>query len=285
MEVSASRQAVTLTRLTAVTITFGVGAASFALSFTALRDLATRGHIPAGQAWLWPLMVDGAILLATLGVVIMAGDDPQYRDDRRFFWWVLGGGAAVSITCNALHAILPADQPLNAWFRGFLAGVAPAALLVTTHGLTLLTRMQRRNAVNPLLPRSTEDQAQPSVMATDEPAAEVGQPMPSVKEAVQCNQALVPCDDSRSDSADPHPYTVPADSRWHQVAPRVLENISLKDAGCGDVAQVLYLSFERTMTNREIGRHLAMSHHTVGKIQAAAARVLRDEQDLASVAS
>lgn len=92
----ATPRSMIMTRVLAVSITFGVGTASFALSFTALRDLAARGHIPVGQAWLWPLMVDGAILLATLGVVIMTGDR-QCRNDRRFFWLVLCGGAMVSI--------------------------------------------------------------------------------------------------------------------------------------------------------------------------------------------
>ena len=78
---------------------------------------------------------------------------------------------------------------------------------------------------------------------------------------------------------------VPSDSRWHSIAPRVSERVTLKDAGRDDVAQILYLSYERTMTNREIGRYLDMSHHTVGKIQTAGAQVLREEQDKVPIAS
>lgn len=252
MSMPGSRWSIMLTRMMAVAITTGVGAASFALSFTALRDLATRGHVPAGQAWLWPLMVDGAILLATLGVVVMAGD-PQCHNDRRFFWLVLGGGAMVSITCNALHAILPADQPLNVWLRGFLAAVAPSALLVTTHGLTLLTRLHRRGAAA---------------------AGTVFEPAPKSEFA---SADATGDDTATAADADHHP-DMPVDSRWHNIAQRVLEHVSLKSTGVADVAQVLWLSYEHAMTNREIGRRLGISHHTVGKIiGAASVHVLRSD--------
>jgi hypothetical protein len=247
----------TLTRILAVAITTGVGAASFALSFTALRDLATRGHVPPQQAWLWPLMVDGAILLATLGVVVVSGD-PQCRNDRRFFWLVLGGGAVVSIACNALHAILPADEPINTWLRGFLAGVAPTALVVTTDGLTRLTRLHRRGMAAALI-----------VAAEPAPERETAAPAPTVTPAAT-DTGTVP---------NEHLTDIPADSRWHAAAARVLEHVSLKNTGLGEVAQVLWLSYERAVTNREIGRRLGISHHTVGKIiSTAATHVLRDDQ-------
>jgi len=265
MSKTTSRLSMMLTRILAVGITFGVGAASFALSFTSLRDLATRGHVPSGQAWLWPLMVDGAILLATLGVVVMAGD-PQCHKDRRFFWLVLGGGAVVSIACNALHAVLPTDQPLDEWLRGFLAGVAPVALLVTTHGLTLLMRLHRRAAANAAAAGNDDPASRPGAAGDDGPETADGD-----------GQEIAPPDEA-DDLVE-----IPADSRWHAMAPRVLERASLKETGTRDrrrdVAEVLYLSFETTMTNRQIGKRLEMSHHTVGKIAAAGAQVLRENQD------
>lgn len=243
---SVSSRSLLVTRIAAVAITFGVGAAGFALSFAALRDLATRGHVPVGQAWLWPLMVDGAILLATLGVVVTAGD-PLCHKDRRFFWQVLAGGATVSIMGNALHAILPADEPLPTWVCGILAAVAPAALLVTTHGLALLTRMHRRGVV---------------AAATDLNAAAV--------EVVADNVAASERDTAVARAATETIPEVPAGSRWHAVAERVMEHVTLRDTEIGDVAKVLVLSYERAASNREIGRSLGISHHTVAKIIGAA---------------
>lgn len=262
MAMAATGWSMRVTRVLAVGITFGVGAASFALSFTALRDLYARGHIPAGQAWLFPLMVDGAILLATLGVVVMAGD-PQCRNDRRFFWLVLCGGAAVSIACNALHAVLPPDQPLNAWLRGFLAAVAPIWLLVTTHGLTLLlTRMRRRSAAAPRLHRREAS----SVSMPG--GAEVNQ-----SAAVDVTEPSVAPTDTEEDALQ----EISADSRWNLVAARILEELKLKTVEQAEVTKVLHLSYERALPDREIGRRLGLDHHTVGKIVRAADAHIRHE--------
>lgn len=258
MSVGTNPLALKMTRALAVTITFGVGVASFALSFTALRDLATRGHVPAGQAWLWPLMVDGAILLATLGVVVMAGD-PQCRSDRRFFWQVLVGGGLLSVACNALHAILPGDQPLPAWMRGLLAGVAPIALLVTTHGLTLLTRMHRRAAALAATASVVDDARAdvpdlagtgPTTERPDRPQERAGDDISSPS-AVSARSGL----------------TCPPDSPWHARAPRVHQDAALKkDTGHDEVAEILFLSFDQALADREIGRRLDLSHHTVAKV-------------------
>lgn len=259
------------TRAVAVLITFGVGAVSFALSFNALRDLATRGHIPAGQAWMWPLMVDGAIILATLGVVVNAGD-PLARTDRRFFWMVLIGGATVSVTGNALHAILPPDQPLSTWLRGFIAAVAPVALLVTTEGLNRLTRRHNR-AVGVL------DDRAGTIVAEGAPPTLASAPAPApgaVSEQAGEGEAGANGGPARVAKAE-QPVVVPADSRWHGIAPKVLAQGSLADGTeCDAVAKVLHLSYDRAMTNREIGKQLGMSHHTVGKIQNLGARVLQE---------
>ena len=55
--------------VTAVSGTVFIAAGAFWLSFTALADLARRSGIDAGQAWAWPLIVDGIIVVATVAVV------------------------------------------------------------------------------------------------------------------------------------------------------------------------------------------------------------------------
>lgn len=275
MTLPATGWSMTATRVLAVSITFGVGTASFALSFTALRDLYARGHIPAGQAWLFPLMVDGAILLATLGVVVMAGD-PQCRNDRRFFWLVLCGGAAVSIACNALHAVLPPGQPLNPWLRGFLAAVAPVWLLVTTHGLTLLLTRIRRRASAPAQHHSHAHNDRPSTdLGTDNPRAHTAASGPEQHDqpaATDTANSSLPPASTGEDSVD-----IPVDSRWPPVAARVVKELTLKNVDQTEVARVLHLSYERALTDREIGRTLGLDHHTVGKIVRTADAHIRHE--------
>ncbi len=49
-----------------VTITVGIGAAAFILSFLALRDLCIQAGQPREIAFLFPVIVDGTILQATM---------------------------------------------------------------------------------------------------------------------------------------------------------------------------------------------------------------------------
>ena len=58
---------------TAIAGTVLIAAFAFWLSFTALSDLARRSGVDAGQAWAWPLIVDGLIVVATVAVVALDG--------------------------------------------------------------------------------------------------------------------------------------------------------------------------------------------------------------------
>ena len=51
--------------ITSVAGTVFIAAGAFWLSFTALADLARRAGIGEGQAWAWPLIVDGVIVVST----------------------------------------------------------------------------------------------------------------------------------------------------------------------------------------------------------------------------
>ncbi|WP_433681208.1 DUF2637 domain-containing protein [Nocardia sp. CA-119907] len=128
-------------RWSAVIIIAGVGAAAFRLSFATLRDLAVLAHIPAKDAWLFPVIVDGTIVLATLGAVVLAKSP-----ERRWFTWVLMVGAAVSVVGNSLHAVA-AGRELPWWASALVAAVAPISLLVDTHGLVVLFRAAQRQSV------------------------------------------------------------------------------------------------------------------------------------------
>ena len=58
---------------TAVAGTVFIAVGAFWLSFTSLADLAARSGIGDGQAWAWPLIVDGVIVVSTVAVVALAG--------------------------------------------------------------------------------------------------------------------------------------------------------------------------------------------------------------------
>ncbi|PPJ05429.1 hypothetical protein C5E51_23330 [Nocardia nova] len=70
--------------------------------------------------------------------------DRAHRPDRAhaFFWCVLVASATVSVTGNAVHAVLHAPVPPIA---GAVAVVPPIALLTAVHGVTVLQRKQVRS--------------------------------------------------------------------------------------------------------------------------------------------
>lgn len=104
----------------------------FVLSFAALRDLAVRVGMPADLGWIWPLLIDGMIVEATLAVVALS-----QRGSRRavwYAWFLLAVGAVVSVGSNSVHAMLTG----HGWAGAAAASVPPVVLLATTHLTVLL---------------------------------------------------------------------------------------------------------------------------------------------------
>lgn len=121
--------------VSAATGTIGIAAGAFWLSFIALADLAARSGITVGQAWVWPLLVDGLIVVATVAVVAL--------DRHRAAWYpwaLLIAGALVSVTANAAHALVAADATVPGVLAGIVAAVPPLVLLASTHLTVVLIR-------------------------------------------------------------------------------------------------------------------------------------------------
>lgn len=268
MEASIQRYpwAVLAIRAAAVALAVCVGAASFRLSFTALADVAVRSHVPPGQAWLWPCTVDGATLLATLGAVVCMSD----RRARRFFWAVLIGGLLVSIGGNDLHAVLPPEQELPWTLRAVVGAVAPIAVVVSIHGLTILLRVRH--------PSSAADQR----AATVDQQEMSSTPTPAHSSSTTVTTAADPSTPDQNPAAptmDDHrgPVVTGPALPYLDLADKVLSIVTVKDIEPKLVAEVLRMSYEQNLPNRDIGRRLMLRHHTVGKIIDASAQVLREE--------
>ena len=82
-----------------------IGGGAFWLSFVALADLAVRSGITRNQAWIWPLLVDGLIVVATVAVVALDGHRAAW-----YPWVLLIAGALMSVSANAAHARGPAAR-------------------------------------------------------------------------------------------------------------------------------------------------------------------------------
>ncbi|WP_454138059.1 DUF2637 domain-containing protein [Microbacterium paulum] len=147
--------------VTAITGTVFIAAGAFWLSFTALADLAQRSGIDAGQAWAWPLIVDGIIVVATVAVVALAGQ----RRPSWYPWTLLAAGAVVSVTANAIHAVIAADSDVPSVLAASVAAVPPLVLLAITHLTVILTRP----TTNPAEP-DPADAAEPDAPEVSEPS-------------------------------------------------------------------------------------------------------------------
>lgn len=119
-------------------LTIGLAAGAFTLSFTALRDLAVKAGIPEPISPLWPLVVDGFIVVATLATI-------RVRDQRvRWYpWAALGLFAVLSVLGNALH-VTTITTEVPAIIAVLVSAVPAIALLVATHlALIMLTPRDR----------------------------------------------------------------------------------------------------------------------------------------------
>ena len=123
---------------TAVVGTVFIAVGAFWLSFTALADLAHASGIAATQAWAWPLIVDGIIVVGTVAVVALAGQRGAW-----YPWMLLMIGAAVSVAANSIHAVVAADADVHPVLAASVAAVPPLVLLAITHLTVVLTQRFR----------------------------------------------------------------------------------------------------------------------------------------------
>src|SRR5699024_5041634 len=79
--------------------------------------------------------VDGIIVVATVSVVALAGHRAAW-----YPWMLLAAGALVSVTANALHAVIAADADVPGLLAAAVAAVPPLVLLAITHLTVILTR-------------------------------------------------------------------------------------------------------------------------------------------------
>lgn len=94
--------------------------AAFVLSFDALRSLAAASGIDGGMAWLYPAIIDGAIIIFSLSVLQASLN----REQTRYPWALVGLFTILSISLNILHA---PTFPLPR----LLAAIPPIALFLS----------------------------------------------------------------------------------------------------------------------------------------------------------
>ncbi|MGF0312513.1 DUF2637 domain-containing protein [Rhodococcus sp. IEGM1428] len=101
----------------------------FAISYIALADLARIAGL-GSEAYLWPVKIDGTIVVGTVAVVGLGG--------HRIAWSLLAASALVSIASNGIHALLTQGS----WIAVEVALTPPVFLLWVTHLTVRLGRTQ-----------------------------------------------------------------------------------------------------------------------------------------------
>jgi uncharacterized protein DUF2637 len=99
-----------------------LAAAAFTLSYDALHQLAMDSRVRPALAWLWPVVIDGTIVVALLTVLAA-----KRASVRAAYPWALAGlFSLASVAFNIAHA---PDRPV----AQLVFAMAPVALVLTTH--------------------------------------------------------------------------------------------------------------------------------------------------------
>jgi hypothetical protein len=125
-----------------------LAAAAFTLSYDALHQLALDSRVRPALAWLWPVVIDGTIVVALLTALAA-----KRAAARASYPWTLAGlFSLASVAFNIAHA---PDRPV----AQLVFAMAPVALVLTTH-LLMQQVGWRRPAPGPPAPVA-EQQAGP----------------------------------------------------------------------------------------------------------------------------
>lgn len=100
-------------------LVFCLAIAAFTLSFNALMELAMNNGISARFAWVFPLIVDGAMIVFSLSILRSS----LYSEKAPWLWFMVVLFTSASIVFNVLHSA-------NSVLSGVIASVPPIALVL-----------------------------------------------------------------------------------------------------------------------------------------------------------
>lgn len=228
----------------AIIIAIGITTGAFVLSFAVLRDLAHQAGMPVDLSWIFPAIVDGAILGATIAAVVLSKINGSAKG-KTFFIWLLVSVVCISVAGNAYHAYKAAQEaarniaagvdvgttPLAPTGAALIAVIPPLLVLAFTHGIGILIKAigNAYSEYNALV-----NQATAIDNATMEPLAQPAPPAAAnVAPAVASPIAVAPVTDQgiAPDLATPEPEVEPQLSVPTVDAPTVvLEPVAVADA-------------------------------------------------------
>lgn len=117
-----------------------VAVTSFWRSFTAIAELAVEYKVPADQAWMIPVAVDGLVVVTTVAAAVA-----RHRVARAYSWALLVAGTIVSVAGNGVHAWQLTESPIGVG----IAVIPPLVTLAAVHLTILLARQDNDTATAP----------------------------------------------------------------------------------------------------------------------------------------
>ena len=123
-----------------------LAAAAFTLSYDALHQLALDGLVRPGLAWMWPVVIDGTIVVALLTVLAAK----RAHTPAGYPWALAGLFSAASVAFNIAHA---PDRPV----ARLVFAMAPVALVLTTHLLMQQVSWRQPPSSRPAAPAPQAD--------------------------------------------------------------------------------------------------------------------------------
>jgi hypothetical protein len=146
-----------------------LAAAAFILSYDALHQLALDSRVRPGLAWLWPVVIDGTIVVALL--TVLAAN--RAAAPTGYPWALAGLFSAASVAFNIAHA---PDRPV----ARLVFAMAPVALVLTTHLLMQQAGWRRQTPDRPVT-----DQAGPEPVHPHTPGDHGAHEAPSAERGAQ----------------------------------------------------------------------------------------------------
>lgn len=128
-----------------ISLIVGLAVGAFVLSFDALHSLALASAISATIAWIWPLIIDGFIVTATIAVFVLRGREAK---STWYPWAALILFAFVSVFGNSIHAVNNQDLlGVDVWIASSVSAAPAVALLLASHFLVIMISAPKHKPV------------------------------------------------------------------------------------------------------------------------------------------